>query len=63
MINRNSTTSVMGKRQELVLDQYTGSANIGIACLQTGRNALLLEKDPDIYELARKNLLEHSKIA
>lgn len=48
---------------ELVIDQYTGSANIGIACLETGRNALLLEKDPDIYELARKNLLEHSKIA
>jgi DNA modification methylase len=54
---------VMGKRQELVLDQYTGSANIGIACLEIGRNALLLEKDPDIYELARKNLLVHSKIA
>ena len=54
---------VIGKRQELVLDQYTGSANIGIACLETGGNALLLEKDPDTYQRARKNLLDYSKIA
>ena len=48
---------------ELVLDQYTGSANIGIACLETGRNALLLEKDPEIYQKAQTNLTSHYKTA
>lgn len=48
---------------ELVLDQYTGSANIGIACLETGRNALLLEKDPETYKLAQQNLSNYQKVS
>ena len=48
---------------ELVLDQYTGSANIGIACLETGRNALLLEKDLETYKLAQQNLSNYQKVS
>lgn len=37
---------------ELVLDQFTGSANIGKACLNKNRNALLIEADSETYQKA-----------
>lgn len=44
---------------ELVLDQFAGSCNLGKACLNTGRNGLMMEKDHEIYEKAAKALNEH----
>ena len=44
---------------ELVLDQFAGSCNIGKACLNKGRNALLIEKDMDNFNAASKALEEH----
>ena len=44
---------------ELVLDQFAGSCNIGKACLNKGRNALLIEKDMDNFNTAAKALEEH----
>ena len=44
---------------ELVLDQFAGSCNIGKACLNKGRNALLIEKDMDNFNAAAKALEEH----
>lgn len=43
---------------ELVLDQFAGSCNIGKACLNKGRNALLLEKGEKEYQIAAKALEE-----
>lgn len=43
---------------ELVLDQFTGSANIGKACLNKNRNALLIEADSETYQKAAKALEE-----
>lgn len=41
---------------ELVLDQFTGSANIGKACLNKNRNALLIEADSETYQKAAEIL-------
>ena len=41
---------------ELVLDQFTGSANIGKACLNKNRNALLIEADSETYKKAAEAL-------
>lgn len=43
---------------ELVLDQFTGSANIGKACLNKHRNALLIEADSETYKKAAQALEE-----
>ena len=43
---------------ELVLDQFTGSANIGKACLNKNRNALLIEADSETYKKAAEALEE-----
>lgn len=41
---------------ELVLDQFSGSGNIGIACLNKKRNAILIEKDLDHYTKSAEKL-------
>lgn len=43
---------------EVVLDQFTGSANIGKACLNTNRNAILIEYDTETYQKAAQALEE-----
>lgn len=37
---------------ELVLDQFGGSLNTAIACLNKGRNSILFEKDGETYNLS-----------
>lgn len=44
---------------ELVLDQFAGSGNLGKACLNVGRNALLIEKDEGNYNIAAESLENH----
>ena len=41
---------------DLVLDNCTGSGTTGIACINTNRQFILIEKDPDYYEIARKRI-------
>lgn len=41
---------------ELVLDPFAGSANLGRALLNKKRNGLLIEKDYDTYQKAKKRL-------
>ena len=40
----------------LVLDPYAGSGTTGVACINTNRQFILIEKDPDYYEIARKRI-------
>ncbi len=42
------------KKGELVLDQFSGSGNLGRACLNTFRNAILIEKNFDTYQVSTK---------
>lgn len=41
-----------------VLDPYMGSGSTGVACLQTGRNFIGIEKDPTYYKIACDRLSE-----
>ncbi len=41
---------------ELVLDQFAGSGAVGVASLETGRNSILIEKDPEMFEKMTKRL-------
>ena len=40
----------------LVLDCFAGSGSTGVACINTGREFIGIEKDPKYYEVARKRL-------
>jgi site-specific DNA-methyltransferase (adenine-specific) len=44
---------------EMVLDNCAGSGTTGIACLNTGRNCILIEKEAEYCEVIRKRLEEH----
>lgn len=44
---------------ELVLDNCAGAGTTGIACLNTNRNFILIEKDKEYFEIARNRVLEH----
>lgn len=43
---------------EVILDQFAGSCNLGVACLESGRSSILIEKDEETYRLASKRLSE-----
>ncbi len=44
-----------------VLDFSMGSGSTGIACMNTGRNFIGIEKDPDIFITARERIKDHRK--
>lgn len=39
-----------------VLDPYMGSGSLGIACIQTGRNFIGIEIDPDYFAIAQRRI-------
>ena len=41
---------------EVVLDQFAGSCNLGLACKQTNRFAILIENDEETYNKALEKL-------
>jgi len=41
-----------------VLDPFMGSGTTGVACVQTGRNFIGIEIDPDYYAIAEKRIAE-----
>ena len=43
---------------DTVLDNCAGSGTTGVACLNTGRNAILIEREPKYCEIIRKRLKE-----
>jgi site-specific DNA-methyltransferase (adenine-specific) len=46
-------------KQNLVLDLMAGSGTTGIAALNLGRRAILIEKDPTYFEVMCKRIAEH----
>jgi site-specific DNA-methyltransferase (adenine-specific) len=44
---------------DCVLDNCAGSGTTGIACLNTNRRFILIEKDPHYCEVARKRIEQH----
>ena len=41
----------------IVLDNCMGSGSTGVACINTGRNFIGIEKDPEYYEVAKARLV------
>lgn len=44
-----------------VLDPYMGSGPVGVACMNTGRKFIGIEKDPDYFRIAVKRIQEAAK--
>ena len=44
---------------ETVLDNTMGSGSTGIACINTNRNFIGIEKDDKYFEIAKKRIEEH----
>lgn len=47
---------------ELVLDNCAGSGTTAIACINTNRNYILIEKDPEYYQIAKDRIAAHTKL-
>lgn len=43
---------------EVVLDQFAGSGNIAIACLNTERDCIAIEKDVSMFEKMKNNIMQ-----
>lgn len=43
-------------KNETILDQFSGSGNLGIACLNKQRNAILIEKDITNYSRSKRKI-------
>lgn len=43
---------------KIVLDPFAGSGTTGVACKNTGRNYILMEKEPEYIEIIKKRLNE-----
>lgn len=44
------------KPKQTILDPFAGSGTTAIACLETGRNYILIEKEPDYVEIINKRI-------
>ena len=49
------------KPGDLVLDNCAGSGTTGVACIQTGRSFILIEKDRHYFSVCRKRIIAASK--
>ena len=47
------------KENDIVLDNCSGSGTTGIACINTNRNYILIEKDETYYNLAKQRIENH----
>jgi site-specific DNA-methyltransferase (adenine-specific) len=47
--------------QEVVLDNVIGSGTTAVACINTNRNFIGIEKDEKYYDLACKRIKEHNE--
>ena len=46
---------------DIVLDNCMGSGSTGIACLNTNRSFIGIEKDPAYFEVAQKRIIQAEK--
>jgi site-specific DNA-methyltransferase (adenine-specific) len=50
--------SLSSRPDDVVLDCFIGSGTTGVACRNTGRNFIGIEKDPTYFDTATKRLAE-----
>ena len=46
---------------DTVLDFTAGSMSCGVACLNTNRKCIMIERDEDIFKIGKKRIEEHTK--
>jgi site-specific DNA-methyltransferase (adenine-specific) len=46
----------------IVLDPFAGSGTTGLAALQEGRRAVLIEREPAYCEIIRRRLAQHEPL-
>lgn len=46
------------KEGDIVLDPFMGSGTTGVACIDTNRNFIGIELNPDYFEIAKKRIKE-----
>jgi len=44
------------KENDLILDPFMGSGTTGVACMETGRRFIGIEKEPKYFEIAEKRI-------
>lgn len=49
------------KEGDIVLDPFSGSATTAIACMETGRHYICVEKDKEYYELSCQRVEDYKK--
>lgn len=58
----NEILKLVTKRNEIVLDQFSGSGNLGIACRELNRKAILIEIKKKIFDKGKKNLFKITSV-
>lgn len=48
--------------ENIVLDPFCGTGTTGIACINTNRNYILIERDKDTFKIAKDRINKHNKI-
>ncbi len=49
-------TNDLTTKNQVILDPFMGSGTTGVACVQTGRNFIGIEIDPDYYAIAERRI-------
>ena len=47
---------------QLVIDPFAGSGTTGVAASKLDRRFILMESNPEIYEVARKRIIQHNQL-
>jgi len=46
----------LSREGDLILDPFAGSGTTGMACKKTGRSYILIEKNPEYVEIAKRRI-------
>ena len=57
----NKLINEFSEAGQLILDPFAGSGTTAIACYNTNRNAILMEKDDKYFKVASKRIADHVK--
>ena len=49
-------------KSDVVLDPFAGHGSLALSCLKTERNFIVIEKDPNYYEVIKKRVADFNKI-
>ena len=52
---------LLTKKGELILDPFMGSGSTGVACINTGRKFIGIEKEEKYFEIAKNRIESHHK--